>query len=146
MIPITWLLVGVLGALGLIATIRVKPENESQILAIGLVVAALIYIGFALIGDAGLSWIATEVSGVAIYGFFAVLGLCHSKWWFMLGWLAHPIWDVWLHFVGSGVMFTPIWYSSACVSFDLFVAAYIFYTQVRAISVNNDGASRITSR
>jgi hypothetical protein len=31
-----------------------------------LVVAALIYIGFALIGNASLPWIATEVSGVGI--------------------------------------------------------------------------------
>lgn len=127
-----WLLLGALGALGLLATVRVKPERELQILATGLVVAALIYIGFALIGNASLSWITTEVSGVGIYGLLAVLGLHYSKWWLMLGWLAHPVWDFWLHFIGSGAMFTPIWYPSACVSFNLFVAAYIFYTRVKS--------------
>ncbi|CAA9590668.1 hypothetical protein AVDCRST_MAG81-5216 [uncultured Synechococcales cyanobacterium] len=43
MVPIVWLLLGVLGALGFIAIIRVKSEQESKILAIGLVVA-LIYL------------------------------------------------------------------------------------------------------
>lgn len=141
-----WLLLGALGAAGFVTAARVKPQKESQILAIGLVVAASIYIGFAWIGNASLLWIATEISGVGIYGLFAVLGLSYSKWWLVLGWLAHPVWDVWLHFIGSGAMFTPIWYSSACVSFDLFVAAYIFYTQVRAISLNSDDTSRITSQ
>lgn len=146
MVSIIWLLLGMLGALGFIAIIRVKSEKESKILAIGLVVAASIYVSFALIGNANLSWIATEVSGVGIYGFLAALGLRYSKWWLMLGWLAHPIWDVWLHFIGSGVIFTPRWYSSACISFDFFVAAYIFYTQVKVISLDNDAANGITSR
>ena len=48
MVPIIWLLLGVLGAIGFIAIIKVDSEKESQILAIGLVVAALIYVGFAL--------------------------------------------------------------------------------------------------
>lgn len=42
MVPIVWLLLGVLGALGFVAIIRVKSEQESKILAIGLVVVALI--------------------------------------------------------------------------------------------------------
>lgn len=112
----------------------------------GLVVVALIYVGFASIGNANTSWIATEVAGIGIYGFFAVLGLQYSKWWLILGWIAHPLWDIGLHFTGSGAIFTPTWYSLACVSFDLLVGAYIFYVQVRSISLSSDGASRILSR
>jgi hypothetical protein len=138
------LLIGVLGAVGLLVTIKAKSDKEKHILSIGLAVAALIYVGFALIGNADLAWIVTEVSGVGIFGLFAVLGLHHSRWWLVLGWLTHPIWDVWLHFIGSGAMFTPTWYSSACISFDLLVAAYIFYAQVRANSLSSDDASRIT--
>ena len=44
MVPIVWLLLGVLGALGFIAIIRLNTEQESKILAIGLVVVALIYL------------------------------------------------------------------------------------------------------
>ena len=52
MIAIVWLLLGTLGGVAFLATIRVKQELESQILAMGLVVVALIYVGFASIGNA----------------------------------------------------------------------------------------------
>lgn len=113
MIAVFWLLLGLVGAIGFLAVARVKSEKELQTLAIGLVVTAFIYVGFAVIGDANPSWIATEIVGVGIYGLLAVLGLRYSKWWLALGWMLHPLWDMWLHFSKSGSVFTPAWYAKS---------------------------------
>ena len=43
----------------------------------------------------------------------------------MSGWMAHPVWDIGLHWFGKGTTFTPTWYAIACASFDWLVAAYI---------------------
>ncbi len=134
MIAGLWLLLGLVGAIAFLAVARVKPEKELQTLAIGLVITAFIYVGFAIIGDASSSWIATEIVGVGIYGLLAGLGLRYSKWWLALGWMLHPLWDISLHFYQSGSVFTPAWYALACVSFDILVATYIFYGQVKLIN------------
>ncbi|WP_404800445.1 transposase domain-containing protein, partial [Atlanticothrix silvestris] len=54
-----------------------------------------------------LGWIVIEVAGVGIYGLLALLGLRYSNWWLMLGWMAHPLWDIGLHLVNQGSVFTP---------------------------------------
>jgi len=120
-----WILLGVSCATVFLALAKVKPEQESQILAVGLVVAALIYVGFAVVAEANPSWVATEIAGVGAYGLLAVLGLRYSNCWLVLGWIAHPIWDIGLHLVGNGALFTLAEYAIACVSFDLLVASYI---------------------
>lgn len=134
MIALFWLLLGLVGAIGFLVVARVKPEKELPTIGIGLVVTALIYVGFAVIADASSSWIATEILGVGIYGLLAVLGLRYSKWWLALGWILHPLWDIGLHFYKSGSVFTPTWYALACVSFDVLVAVYIVYEQVESIN------------
>nr|WP_318780372.1 DUF6010 family protein [Atlanticothrix silvestris] len=77
-----------------------------------------------------LGWIVIEVAGVGIYGLLALLGLRYSNWWLMLGWMAHPLWDIGLHLVNQGSVFTPAWYAIACVSFDLLIAMYITGVQI----------------
>ena len=94
-------------------------------LATGLVVAALIYVGLATLGGATAPWIGGELIGVALYSALAGLSLRYSLWWLAVGWAAHPAWDVGLHWIGGGAVFTPAWYTVACVSFDLLVAGYI---------------------
>jgi len=39
--------------------------------------------------------------------------------------MAHPLWDIGLHWFGKGTAFTPTGYAVAYISFDLFVAAYL---------------------
>ncbi|MBD2693988.1 DUF6010 family protein [Anabaena catenula] len=135
MIILVWILFGLVGAISFITLTRIQPKQESQILAIGLVVAALIYIGFAIGGGANQLWIVIEVAGVGVYGLLAVLGLRYSNWWLMLGWMAHPLWDIGLHLVNQGAVFTPAWYVVVCVSFDLLVASYITGVQLNLFNL-----------
>jgi hypothetical protein len=119
---IIWLVVGVL--LGLMLIFYVQKRKEKNILAIGLIVAALIYVCFALIwGD--IEWLFIELLGVMIYGVFYLLGTRFSYIWIAVGWMAHPLWDVFLHLQGPGYFVAPEWYAVTCISFDFIVAAYI---------------------
>lgn len=134
MVVVFWLLIGLASAAVFLVVTRLAPEREMKTLKLGLVVATIIYVGFAVVGSASPSWIAMEIAGIGIYSLLAVLGLCYSKWWLMLGWLLHPVWDIELHLIGRGAHFTPSWYALGCVGFDLLVAAYICGVQVRLIN------------
>ena len=72
-------------------------------------------------------WIAIEALGVFVYALFYWLSTKYSAIWLSLGWLLHPVWDVVLHLFGPGAHVAPEWYAVACLSFDIVVAAYIFY-------------------
>ena len=99
---------------------RRRPE---KMLAAGLLVAALVYLGFASWAGAGPEWLAIEALGVSIYGSLAWLGVRRTGWWLAAGWLAHVLWDVGLHQRGPGSIFTPDWYPPLCIGFDLVIAA-----------------------
>ncbi|MBE9078304.1 hypothetical protein IQ241_13545 [Romeria aff. gracilis LEGE 07310] len=134
---ITSLLLGLIGAAAFLAAVRALPQKLS-VMAAGLIVAALLYVGFAIAGGAGAARIALEAVGVGIYGLLALIGLRYSAWWLMLGWLLHPVWDVGLHFLKQGAAYAPVWYVLACVSFDLLVAAYITWSTVRGSQFRTD--------
>ena len=88
------ILVGaVLGALFAIFA-RARKSAEVRVLALGLVVAALIYVGLALAGG-GREWLVFEMAGVALFGSLAWLGLRASRWWLAAGWVATSagMWD-----------------------------------------------------
>ncbi|MDX1671563.1 MAG: hypothetical protein R3211_04425, partial [Balneolaceae bacterium] len=59
-------------------------KNEIQIFAVGLAVAAAIYVGFAVIWGS-LSWVLIEIAGVLVYGFLAWLGVRFTKYWLAFG-------------------------------------------------------------
>jgi hypothetical protein len=94
-------------------------------LVLFLLIAAGLYIVFAVWAGEGILWIVAELVGVAIFGGMALLGLRGSMWWIVVGWALHPLWDAGLHYLGPGRPFAPETYTIACVSFDLLVAAYI---------------------
>ena len=52
-------------------------------------------------------------------------GVRGSAWWLAVGWALHPVWDVALHLVGGGRVFTPQAYPVACLSWDTIVAGAI---------------------
>ncbi len=119
------LLIGALGCVVFILIVRkLTLKREMTQYAIGLVVAALIYVGFAIAGDASLSWLLLESGGVVLFSLVAVLGLRVSAWALSLGWVAHTGWDVWLH-RAVDVGFVPEWYPVGCLGFDLLLAVYI---------------------
>ncbi len=102
-----------------------RSYQPTHMLATGLLLAALIYVGFAVFGGAESSWIGVELSGVLFYGFFAWLGLKQSIYWLSAGWGLHLLWDVGLHQFTTGSVYTPSWYPPVCIGFDLAVAALI---------------------
>jgi len=121
-----WLCLGVVLAMPLLVLAeRVKLNIMTHLMGLSLVIAAIIYIGFALVwGDT--LWLLIEFFGVGAYGVFYLLAVRFSAIWISVGWLAHPMWDVVLHLNGPGSHVAPEWYAVACLSFDIVVAAYIF--------------------
>jgi hypothetical protein len=100
-----------------------------SVLAIFLIMAAGSYQGFAIMASdllgAGSIWAPVELVGGVVFGTMALLGLRGSHWWLAVGWAAHPIWDIVLHYFGPGGSFAPESYVIACLSFDLLIAGYI---------------------
>lgn len=128
MMQLLWLFIGLLSVVPLL----LMAHRETNIgalntLGIGLVVAALLYVVFALIwGDT--AWVLVELLiGVTIYGAFFWLAKRFSALWLAAGWALHTLWDMALHLYGIGTHIVPEWYAWACVSFDLAVAAYIYW-------------------
>jgi hypothetical protein len=99
---------------------RLPAERERRAYAVGLLVAALIYVGFAWL-QAPPSWRALEVLGVLIFGWLASRGTHGSAGYLVVGWLAHVAWDVGLHAPHKSP-FVPAWYPGLCAGFDIVVA------------------------
>ncbi len=125
MLYLAWLLLGaVLAALFIAVGHRAKFLDFKISMAIGLVVAALIYVGFALAWG-GPQWVLIEALGIPLYGAMAWLGLRKSPIWIAVGWLLHMPWDLFVHYIGPGFHVAPEWYMFACFSFDLIVGGYL---------------------
>ncbi|PYO59238.1 MAG: hypothetical protein DMD70_13755 [Gemmatimonadetes bacterium] len=101
------------------------PRSESVVLAVGLIVTALLYVGFAFGGGASARWSALEVLGVLPFSVFAWLGLRKSLVWLAVGWAAHVGWDVGLHLGARAPAFVPAFFPAFCIGLDLLVAGYI---------------------
>jgi hypothetical protein len=113
----------VLGALfALLAQSRRSP-SDVRLLALGLVLAAVIYVALALSRGDG-RWLALEAIGLALFAGLAWLGLRVSLWWLALGWAANVGWDVGLHLDRTQPV-VRAWYPLACVGFDLVVAGFL---------------------
>jgi hypothetical protein len=119
------LVVGIALAFCFLLWTRAQPDGGRRLLAVGLVVTALIYVVFALIGRADARSLGLEAVGVGLYGTAAWLGFRRSAALLALGWAMHVVWDVALHLQGAGAGYTPAWYPWGCVSFDLMVAGAV---------------------
>ena len=94
--------------------------TERQLWAAYLIVAALVYVAFAALGDT--SWLPVEVGGVLAYGLLALLGARRAPGLLVLGWTLHPAWDIIVH---ANSTFVPEWYRWGCLSFDLAAALWL---------------------
>ena len=115
-----WIGVGVVLSSGLLRrAARGGASRLRRVLAVGLVVAAAVYVPFALAaGDAGR--LVVELAGVAVFAVPAYLGFRGSSRLLAAGWVGHVLWDVGLHMVGPA--YGPEWYAALCIGFDLVVA------------------------
>jgi hypothetical protein len=119
-----YLLLGVILGIIFLALARLRRRSDWLVVAIGLPVAALAYVGFALAAG-NWSWAAYELVGVFAYGVVAWCGVRGSPRWLVLGWAAHPLWDTLLHLSGPGSNIAPRSYVVSCVTFDLLVAGFV---------------------
>ncbi|HJU53079.1 MAG TPA: DUF6010 family protein, partial [Pyrinomonadaceae bacterium] len=99
------------------------PRRELRLYAVGLISAALIYVGFVA-RDVSLSWLTIELAGLLVFTLVALAGLKISPLILAAGWAAHVAWDVLLHGLFE-TTFVPRWYPPVCVGFDLLLAGYI---------------------
>lgn len=102
---------------------RFRRRGELKVYAIALIVAALIYVVFVLVGG-DLTMLASELLGLVVFGAVAVLG-GYRRWpaFLALGWAAHAGWDA-LQLTESAT-YVPRWYAVGCLGFDLLLAGYI---------------------
>ena len=122
-----WLILGLIAVFPLLWVVNKLDFNAMQkVLGLSLVVAAVLYIAFAIIWGSS-TWLVIEIMGVPAYGVFYYLSKKYTCIWLSAGWFLHPVWDVLLHLNGPGSHVVPGWYSLACVSFDVAVAVYILY-------------------
>lgn len=136
--PMDLLLLLVLGwvlALLFINMARINAAMEHSVLAAGLIIAAAVYLVLASFTGSQ-AWIALESVGLLGYGLAAILGALVSPWWLVVGWLAHPIWDIYFHWLGAGALFVPGAYVIICLSFDIIIAAYVASRQLKLIEQN----------
>lgn len=92
--------------------------------AIYLVLAALIYVGFAL-REAGDGWMGVELGGLVVYSLLAWLGGARGRGWLLaVGWALHAGWDLIVH-GGVPDQFVPHWYRWACLTYDFAAAGYL---------------------
>jgi hypothetical protein len=96
-----------------------RAEHASW--ALYLLLAALIYVGFAW--SASPTWMHIELAGVVAYGALAWLGYRYDRRLLALGWLLHAAWDSVVH--SSATPFVPEWYRWACLAFDIIAALWI---------------------
>ena len=115
-----------------ISIARINFAMEQSILAAGLIMAAVIYLVLASFTGSA-AWIALESLGLIAYGLAAVLGVFVSPWWLAFGWLAHPVWDIYFHWLNTGALFVPGAYVVICFSFDVMIAVYIAARQLKLL-------------
>ncbi len=124
MLIFAWLVIGLAAAAVYTWYVARHETSELRLFAVGLIIAALIYVGLA-IWQRDDFWVGMEIAGAVAYTLPALAGLRGHPNWIAFGWLLHPLWDIFLHFMGPGAHIVPGWYAWACVSFDIWVGAYI---------------------
>ncbi|CAN2532720.1 hypothetical+protein [Methylocapsa aurea] len=110
---------------------RYPQAGSRRALAYGLIATAALYVGLSFASDNPKAWFGIEMTGFAIFGSFALLGLVGSPWWLAIGFALHPLWHLQFHYLGTGAEFAPTWFTLGLTGFDLAVAAYVVYAVLR---------------
>lgn len=137
MLNVPWtfpVVVGALLALALVAYLRRGGRSrEWNVYRIALWIAALVYVGFAMVAGGTTWWIGIEIVGVAVFGALAQVGAARMTVLLGAGWVAHIAWDMGLH---RQVDFVPYWYPLLCVGFDGVIGARILFAPAEGAGGN----------
>ena len=110
-----------------LAVVWVLPRPVAlDLLAVLLGVVAGVYVGFALL-DGRTSAKIIEGIGLAVFLWFAMMGLWSSPMWLAAGYFLHILWDF-AHHPRAIPTKTVSWYPPACLVYDGLLGAYILYT------------------
>lgn len=120
---LAWILAGAaLGAAFLRIARAGGADRERRVLSAGLVVAALVYVGFALAAGDGERVVVAAV-GASLFSLPAYAGVRGWPLLLAIGWGAHGLWDGLLHLTGPE--YGPQWYAALCLGFDPVVAVVL---------------------
>ncbi len=120
--------------MGLVAAIvfvvvagRFSDEARRRLLAIGLGVAAGVYVVFAVVSGGG-QWVTVEILVAVAFGMMA---FTTAKSHLLLGvaWALHAGWDT-IHMAFMKSVIAPIWYPTFCIAFDVAVSVYLAHLAV----------------
>jgi hypothetical protein len=128
--------IGLVFGVGFIVLARWSGLKVRHVLAYGLIAVAFVYVAFSGRSDNPTVWLGFEMTGVAIFGSFALLSIIGSPWWLVVGFALHPLWAIVFHYIGTGREFTPNGLALANAAFDLTIAAYVVYDHWRGASVS----------
>lgn len=104
-----------------------------------LIVAAAVYIGFALF-NGKVHNVLIEVVGLGLFTSIAYAGMRKKPSLLVWGWMLHLSWDLLLHPVmGNISSHAPWWYPSICIGFDIFAAGFLF-----VLTISNPQTEEIT--
>ena len=101
------------------------PNKEIHVWSIGIVIAALIYVLFAVNKEAW-NYLPMELVGVLFYSILAWLSIKYNTYWLALAWGLHIGWDVLLHDPIT-TSYVPVGYPSACIGFDIIIVCYVLW-------------------
>ena len=140
MLTILWLFLGAIT--GFIYTRYAKKNSHaiSKIYRVGLIIAAGIYVVFAIFASEPGRAIVIELAGLALFGGAALQAKQSTNWLLVLGWTGHAFWGFALHYLGPATGIAPTWYVLACFTFDLVVAIDIAL-RIRAFGNKMHGRS-----
>jgi len=110
---------GVLFAGGLVFIAHWARADLLRIAAYALIAVSVIYVGFSLGSDNPKFWLGFEMTGVAVFGSLAMMGLIGKRWAVVLGLLLHPAWALAFHYYGTGAPFTPAPFAVGDAAFDI---------------------------
>jgi hypothetical protein len=126
------IIVGVVSGIIFVRLIRrFVPGRERLVYSVGLVFAALVYVGFALANNRS-DRLGLEAMGVLLFGAVALIGFRFSTFVLGFGWISHVAWDEFLHkrfqVLPDNV---PFWYPNFCIGFDILLGLYILFSLAR---------------
>ncbi|MBT8448380.1 MAG: hypothetical protein KJO69_01735 [Gammaproteobacteria bacterium] len=124
---VVWIMLGLFATIPLVVYAhRININQAAQVLGRGLIVAASVYVIFAVIwGD--ISWIGVEIAGLLIYSAFYLVPSKRIMLWVGTGWLLHILWVLGWHNFGPGAVYSPLWYVFVSSGFNLVIFVYCIY-------------------